>query len=165
MTLSSKDFARSLDTPPTMIDRNHTVIADSKAFHCIFWGKLITGKGAFVRDLNQSNGPLVFSNIPLLQEVKAIRRVDTSVSKNRTKYIWHYNLMSHMSQIVIPRRYACCGGFIGCAVMHCTCLAVEAFARCKHGTHCVISSQCHPRDYREIAWWYRKRELIIAGKK
>lgn len=31
MTLSSKDFARSLDTPPTMIDRNHTVIADSKA--------------------------------------------------------------------------------------------------------------------------------------
>lgn len=40
--------------------------------------------------------------------------------------------------------------------MHCNalvlcCCTAEALAICRRRTHCVISSQCHPRDYREIA--------------
>lgn len=44
-----------------MIDRNYTVIVDKGQFHCIVLEKVITGKRAFVTDLNQSDGPFVFS--------------------------------------------------------------------------------------------------------
>lgn len=105
-------------------------------------------KGAFVTDLNQSNGPLVLPGTLCpcrwrqyrLEEfskyIKAVQLNDPRVTR--------WNLPAVMPTV-------CFEEGIRCTVMHWHRLSVEAVLMWRRGAHCVISSPCHPRDYHEMA--------------
>lgn len=138
-------YFASLDALSIMIDRNYTVIVNRGQIHCLFLENVIIGKVLLSHRFNKSNRPLVFSHKPLPQEVETISKVDSFTSKN-CPYIWHYNIMSHMSLYVISWLYPFCAGYNQCTVMYWYCFTIEALVMCNRGnTLCNIISMSSQR--------------------
>lgn len=61
----------------------------------------------------------------------------------------------HMALQLDESHFSECNHSNSCAVQALLdvlyCFTIEALAVCKCGTHCVTSSQCHPRDYHGLA--------------